>query len=102
MIALRQGQYVLTSVFGQPRWQHQEIGPNGIQRRIKVFFGQAESPEPMDKVVSKKRDLKEGDVGHPVVGRNLAQGIIVEQFPNVLFDGGSFGIKPPDSPRMGL
>jgi hypothetical protein len=56
----------------------------------------------MDKVVSKKRDLKEADVGHPVVGRNLAQGIIVEEFPNVLFDSGSFGIKLPDSPRMGL
>jgi hypothetical protein len=56
----------------------------------------------MDKVVCKKRDLKEGYVGHPVVGRNLAQGIIVEEFPNVLFDSGSFGIKLPDSPRMGL
>jgi hypothetical protein len=56
----------------------------------------------MDKVVSKKRDLKEGYVGHPVVGRNLAQGIIVEEFPNVLFDSGSFGIELPDSPRMGF
>jgi hypothetical protein len=56
----------------------------------------------VDKVVSKKRDLKEGYVGHPVVGRNLAQGIIVEEFPNVLFDSGSFGIELPDSPRMGL
>jgi hypothetical protein len=56
----------------------------------------------MDKIVSKKRYLKEGYVGHPVVGRNLAQGIIVEQFPNVLFDRGSFGIKLPDSPGMGL
>jgi hypothetical protein len=56
----------------------------------------------MDKVVSKKRDLKEGYVGHPVVGRNLAQGIIVKEFPNVLFDSGSFGVKLPASPRMGL
>jgi hypothetical protein len=56
----------------------------------------------MDKVVSKKGDLKEGHVGHPVVGRNLAQGIIVEEFPNVLFDGGSFGIKPPYPPGMSL
>jgi hypothetical protein len=56
----------------------------------------------MDKVVSKERYLKEGDVGHPVVGRNLAKRIIVKEFPNVLFDRGSFRIKPPDSPWMGL
>jgi hypothetical protein len=56
----------------------------------------------MDKIVSEKRDLKEGYIGYPIVGRNLAQGIIVEEFSNVLFDGGSFGIELPDSPRMGL
>ena len=56
----------------------------------------------MDEVVSQERDLKEGYVGNPVVGRNFAQRIIVEKFSDVLFDRGSFDIKLPDSPRMGL
>jgi hypothetical protein len=56
----------------------------------------------MDDIVSKEQNLKEGYIGNPVVGRNLAQGIIVEKFPDILFDGGSLGVKPPDSPRMGL
>jgi hypothetical protein len=56
----------------------------------------------MDKVVSKKGNLKKGYVGHPVVGRNLAQRIIVEEFSNVLFDSGPLGIKLPSSPRMGF
>ena len=44
---------------------------------------------------------QEGDIGHPVLGRNLAQGVVVEQFADVFLDGGALGIEPPDPPRMG-
>jgi hypothetical protein len=53
-------------------------------------------------VERQEEHLKEGNVGHPIVGGNLAQGIIVEKFPDILFDGSSLGIESPDSPRMGL
>jgi hypothetical protein len=49
-----------------------------------------------------EKHLKESNVGHPIVGGNLAQGVIVEKFPDILFDGGSFGIESPDPPGMGL
>ncbi len=56
----------------------------------------------MDNIVSQKHHMKESHIGRPVVGRNLSQRIIVEEFPNILLDSGSFGIKSPDPPGMGL
>jgi hypothetical protein len=56
----------------------------------------------MDDIVGKEENLKKRYVGHPVLGRNLPQRIIVEEFPNILLDGGSLGVEPPHSPRMSL
>jgi len=46
--------------------------------------------------------MKESHIGHPVLGRNLPQRIVVEEFPNILFDGCPLGVKSPHSPRMSL
>jgi len=46
--------------------------------------------------------MKESHIGHPVLGRNLPQGIVVEELPNILFDGCPLGIKSPHSPGMSL
>jgi hypothetical protein len=97
-----QDQHVLTSSFGQSCWQNQKVGPNGIQCRVKILFGQTEAFEPMDDIVSQEKHLKEGDISHPILGRNLAQRVVVEQFPDVLLDSCSLGVEPPDPPRMGL
>jgi len=56
----------------------------------------------MHDIEREEKHLKESYIGHPVVGGNLAQRIIGEEFSDILFDGGPFGIEPPDSPRMSL
>ena len=56
----------------------------------------------MNDVVSQKKDLKEGHIGNPILRGDLAQGIIVEEFSDILLDGSPFGVKLPDPPGMGF
>ena len=56
----------------------------------------------MNDVVSQKKDLKEGHIGNPILRGDLAEGIIVEEFPDILLDGGSLGVELPDSIGMSL
>lgn len=56
----------------------------------------------MDDIVGKEQNLEKCYIGHPILGRNLSQGILVEEFPNILLDGGSLGVEPPDPPWMSL
>ena len=102
MVVVRQKQHVLASSVDEFGWQYQEVGPNRIQSGVEILFGQTEPLEPMHQIVSEEQDLKEGDIGYPVLGGDLAQGIVVEQFADVFLDGGALGVKRPDPPRMGL
>ena len=56
----------------------------------------------MDNIVSQQQHLKESHIGDPVLGGDLAQGIIVEEFSDILLDGSPFGVKLPDPPGMGF
>jgi hypothetical protein len=56
----------------------------------------------MDDVVGKEENLEKRYIGHPILGGNLAQRVIVEKLPDVLLDSGSLGVKPPHSPGMSL
>src|SRR3989338_7751134 len=55
----------------------------------------------MDNIVSQQQHLKESHIGDPVLGGDIAQGIIVEEFSDILLDGSPFGVKLPDPPGMG-
>ena len=67
-----------------------------------VLRGKTQPLEPMDNVVSQPQHLKKGRIGDSVLGGDLCQGIILEKFADILLDGGSFGVKLPDPPGMGL
>jgi len=101
LIVLRKQEQILTAPFRQFARQDQEICANGIQRGVEILFGQAEPFEPMHQVVSEQQELKEGYIRHPIVGRDFAQGIVVEQFANILLDRGVWSLEPPPSPGMG-
>jgi hypothetical protein len=53
----------------------------------------------MPQVVGEQQELKAGD---PIVGRDLAPGIVVEPFANILREGGRLSLEPPPSPGMGF
>ena len=53
----------------------------------------------MNDVCSKKEDLEESDVGGPGVCRDLAQGIVVEEFPDILLHRGSGLVEQIRPPR---
>src|SRR3989338_5212499 len=54
----------------------------------------------MDYVGCEKQDLKERDVGSPGVCGDLAQGVIVKKFSDVLFHGGSGLVEQIHPPGM--
>ena len=56
----------------------------------------------MNDVVSQKKDLKEGHIGNPILRGDLAEGVIVEEFPDILLDGCPLGVELPDPPGMSL
>lgn len=56
----------------------------------------------MHEVVRQQQHLKEGHIGDPVLRGDLAQRIIVEEFSDILLDGGALGIELPGPPGMGF
>lgn len=102
MIILGKSQDILTPLFGQFGRQDQEVGSDGLQGGVEIFFGKTQSFEPMDQVVREQQELEKGHVGHPVFRGDLAQGIIVEEFAAIFLDGGSLGVELPDPPGMSL
>jgi len=54
----------------------------------------------MNDIVGKQKHLKERHIGDPVLCWDFAQGVVVQQFPDILLDSGSFGIEAPDPPWM--
>lgn len=53
----------------------------------------------MNKVGCEKQDLREGDVGGPRARGDLAQGIIVKKFSDVLLYGGSLLVEQICPPK---
>ncbi len=102
VIILGEGQDVLASLLRQLGRQDQEICSDSIQGGVEIFFGKTESFEPMNNIVSQEKNLKEGHIGNPVLRGDLAEGIIVEEFADILLDGGPLGVELPDSPGMSL
>jgi hypothetical protein len=45
--------------------------------------------------------MKERYLGDPVVGRDFAQGIVVEPFANILLDRGVLSLEPAHAPGEG-
>ena len=56
----------------------------------------------MHEIVSQEQPLKEGHIGDPIVGRDFSQGIVVEQFANVLLDRGVRSRRTSTLARDGL
>ena len=52
----------------------------------------------MNDIGSKEQDLKESNVGRPCIGRDFAQGIVVEEFADVFLYRGSWIVKEIDPP----
>jgi hypothetical protein len=102
VIILWKGQDIFAPFFGQLGRQDQEIGSDSIQCGVEILSGKTQPFEPMDDIVSQQEHLKKGHIGHPVFRGDLAQGIIVEEFPDIFLDGGSLGVELPDPPGMGL
>jgi len=100
MIVVGQNQDVAVPPPGELGWQDEEVRANRIQGGVEILFGEAEPFEPMHQIVSEEQDLKERHIGHPVVGGDFPQGIVVEQFANVFLDRGMLSVESPHSPRM--
>jgi len=52
----------------------------------------------MNDIGGKEENLKEGHIGCPAVGGNLAHGVVVKEFPDVFLDGGSWSVEKIDPP----
>lgn len=100
MIILRQYQNVAACFLGKFRGQYKEVAPNCIQSRVQQCRGKAQAFEPVHDIECKQQQLKEGYIRDPVLGWDLSQCVIGQQFADVLFDHGSFGVEAPNSPRM--
>src|SRR3990172_3794863 len=102
VIILWQCQDVLASLLRQLGRQDQEICSDGIQGGVEIVFGKTQSFEPMNDIVSQKKNLKEGHIGNPILRGDLAEGIIVEELSDILLDSSPLGVELPDSPGMSL
>ena len=91
-------QYLLMTAIGQLGRQNQEVGTNRIQGGGEIFFGQTKSLEPVNNIGREQKQLEEGDVGTPGMGRDFGQGIIVKELAIVFLDGGSGIVKQIDAP----
>lgn len=100
MIIGRKSHAIFDSMFGQIGRQYQEIGANRIEGGEAPVFGKTEAFEPMNDIGSKEKDLEKRNIGGPISGRDLGQGIIVGQFADLFFDIGPERVKeinPPSS-----
>lgn len=102
MVVVRKFDNILFVFAYQPGRQHQEIGTDSIQRGREVLRRQTESFEPMNDIGGKEQDLKESDVGRPRLCRDLAQGIVVEEFSDVFLYRGSWPVKEVHPPGTGF
>ncbi len=87
---------------GELGQQHQIIGTNLIWGGMKILPGQTQPFDPQNQVEGEQNNLKESYIGRPVVGRDLGQRVIVEQFADVFFDVGPLVVKEPHPPWAGF
>ncbi len=79
--------------------QHQEVGADGVQRGGQILRWQAQPLEPVHEVGREEHQLEKGDIRSPGVGGDLAQRIVVDEFPDVLLDGGAGAVEAVDPPN---
>lgn len=99
---MRQLDQVFLLTAYEPGRQHEEIGTDRFQGGETPFVGKTQTLEPMDDVGRKQNELKKGDVGCPIAGRNLCQGVIVNQFADMLLDIGPNRIEQINAPSAGF
>lgn len=92
----RKFELVFVSGADQSCRQNQEFSAQSLQGSRMPFPWQAESPEPIDQVVSQEDDLKVNFVGQKTVGRNLAQRETFFEFSDVQFCASPLSVEMPD------
>lgn len=85
MVISGKKQNILMSAIGQFGRQDQEVRTDRIQGSHQVFSGQTQPFEPVDNICGEQEQLEERHIGFPGFAGDLAQGIIVKEFPVVLF-----------------
>src|SRR3989338_8279678 len=84
-IARRQFELISVSRINQSGRQDQQFPAQGLQGSTTPFFWQAESFEPIDKVVSQEYQMKVDLIGQEAVGGNLSQREVLFEFSDVQF-----------------
>ena len=79
-------------------WKDKQFHAERLESFEAVAPGQTKPLEIVNDVESQKQELEESDIGDPVLGRYLGQGVIVGQLADMLFDPGSGRIEQVHSP----
>ena len=73
----------------------QDLVPQRLQRGTRKFFGQAQSPEPVDQIVGQQEQMEVGLVGEEMVGRDTAHRVIPFELFDEQLDPGAIVVEPP-------
>lgn len=75
---------------------YQEVRTEGLQSNIAKHRRQTSPLEPVDDIVSKKEQMEVELIGSEIVGRDLGQGKVFLELPDVLFYDRPTPIEIPD------
>jgi len=99
VIIVRKLDDIALALAHQSRWEHQEVCTDAVQRCRQILRRQAQPLEPVHDVGCEKYQLEEGNIGGPGIGGDLAQGVIVDELPDVFFDRCPQAVEAIYAPR---